>query len=332
MSLDLNELQNENERLASSDQGSDFLKNFVRMPEGNGHIVVRFLPPAKAGMFNRQKSPFFQWTRVHRINNRNLHCPKTLQGNRWKGECTVCDYYNHLWRESEKKSPDEATQMQAKARSIKPIERYYYNVLVRSQVDPETQQIEKNVGPLILTVGKTLHKMIIRAIVGDEQLDEPPLGDVTDFTKGRDFKLIKTMRHSGKESYPNYSDSKFLDPSPLGEPDEIEKWLAGAHDLVDLRTVLDADEIKTQLKIHLGLIKEKNDSGFDPSEFQKGASVETTVTQDEVDEYADQKAHAESKKSYVPDETPKSEAQKQAEADDDEVLSDQDFINELQGI
>lgn len=268
MSLDLNELFEEKQRLST--EGQAFLDNFVKMPEGNGVVVVRLLPPAAPGKFERKKNPFYQATRVHRINNKSLHCSKTLVGGKWVGECPICRYYNWLWAESDKKSPDEAASLQAQARAIKPIERYYYNVIIRQVVNPNTQEVQKNVGPKILSIGKTLHKMIIRAIVGDEQLNEDPLGDVTDPLKGRDFKIIKVMRQSGKDSYPNYSDSKFIDPSPLGEPDQVKKWLENELDLVALRVVLDAEELKKQLKIHLGLIPDDTTSvNFDPTEFQK---------------------------------------------------------------
>lgn len=282
--LDLGELASENQRL--KDQGGgDFLKNFVKLPEGNGHVVIRFLAPAPSGMFDRTKNPFFVGTRVHRVNNKSFHCPRVLTGASWKGQCPICDYYSHLWKESEKKTDkEEIAQLQAQARAIKPIERYYYNCIVRSQFNDETGQMEKNVGPLILSVGKTIHSMIIRAIVGDETLEEKPLGDITHALTGRDFKLIKTMRQSGSENYPNYSTSKFLDPSPLGNPDEVEKWYVNLHDLVSLRTVKPLEELKHELKVHLGLVRDTN-SAFDPTEYQNGSSVanvsaKTTVTVD----------------------------------------------------
>lgn len=277
MSLDINELLEENQRLST--EGLAFLDNFVKMPEGNGVVTIRLLPPAVVGMFDRKKSPFYQATRIHRLNNRSYHCSKVLSGSRWEGECPICRYYNWLWAESDKKSQEEATSLQSQARAIKPIERYYYNCIVRFVINPSTQEMQKNVGPKILSIGKTLHKMIIRAIVGDKSIQLDPLGDITDPKTGRDFKIVKTIRQSGKEAYPNYSDSTFAGPSPLGEPDEVKKWLASLHDLTSLRTVLGPEELKKQLKIHLGLIPDDAQSAtnFDPTEFQKGAAVEESV-------------------------------------------------------
>jgi hypothetical protein len=272
MGLNLAEIQNEKERLAAGGK-NEFLENFVRMPDGNGHLTLRLLPPADDGMFEKETNPFVVRTRIHRVNGKSLHCPKELDGRRWVGECPICRYYHWLWNESKKKDPSEAEAMQAKARDIKPIERYYYNVLVRSQFNEEKQAVEQNVGPKIFSCGKTLYGMIVRAICGDKELEEKPLGDVTDVKGGRDFKLMKTMRQSGQNSYPNYSDSKFLEESPLGEGGDVEKWLNGLHDLSLLRVLKPEEELKHELKVHLGLEKDVDDD-FDPSEFQKKAPAE----------------------------------------------------------
>lgn len=317
MSLDIAELRGESSRLAETNAGggNDFLKNFVKFPEGNGVIVLRLLGPATGGMFGRPKSPFYQATRIHRVNNKSIHCLKTLEGSKWNGECPICRYYNWLWQESEKKSPEEAAKMQAQARAIKPIERYYYNCIVRKEVG-ENGEVHENVGPKILSIGKTLHKMIIRAIVGSEELQEPALGDVTDLKLGRDFKIIKTMRQSGKDSFPNYDTSKFLDPSPLGTPEQVKTWLESVHDLVALRTLRDAEELKIDLKKHLGLIPNDNDSGFDPTEFMMGSADEEPVV-----------VHTETKAS-----APKVEAKVDAVVDGSESVVDDEFFNTLKNL
>lgn len=280
MSLDIAELRQESSRLKEGANvgGNDFLANFVKFPEGNGVVVLRLLGPATTGMFSRDKSPFYQATRIHRVNNKSIHCLKTLSGSKWGGDCPICDYYNWLWKESEKKSPEEALRLQAQARAIKPIERYYYNCIVRKEHNEQTGVTLENVGPKILSVGKTLHKMIIRAIVGSEELQEPALGDVTDIKLGRDFKIIKTMRQSGKDSFPNYDTSKFLDPSPLGTPEQVKTWLEAVHDLVSLRSLHEAEELKLDLKKHLGLIPNDTGSGgFDPTEFMMAGADEEPV-------------------------------------------------------
>jgi hypothetical protein len=342
LGLDIAALQNENERLSKDSTGGDFLANFVKMPEGNGALVLRLLPPAPAGMFDREKNAFYCSTRIHRVNNKSLHCPKELDGGRWKDNpdgiaCPICKYYNWLWQESDKKSPDEANQMQANARKIKPIERYYYNVIVRSVFNEGTQEMEKNVGPKILSIGKTLHKMIIRAIVGDKGLDEAPLGDVTDPKTGRDFKLIKTMRQSGRESFPNYSDSKFLDPGPLGDPDEVEKWFANFHDIGSLRNLKSEDELKHELKVHLGLIQDST-TGFDPTEFQvpqeqTDSKVSVSVTED-VPVETETETETTTPEVVATEESVEesSKTVKLPTDDSSESMADDDFLNTLRNL
>jgi len=285
LNLSSNSLQEEYNQVQTKEGGgSEFLDNFVKMPDGNGHITFRFLPPAPKGMFEHEDL-FVQSTRLHMLKNRTYHCPKVKEGRKWVGDCPICNYYNWLWKESENKSTDnEAKVLQAQARSIKPIPRYYYNVMVRQVVTEDG--IEKNVGPKIYSCGKTVHAMILRAIYGNEELDEAPLGDITCPETGRDFKVIKTMKQSGNESFPSYNTSKFLDPSPLGTPEEVEKWMSELHDLSTLKQLKDVDEMSKGLKIHLGIIPEDSDNGFDPSEFQKGSgsAAESTASSVVVEE------------------------------------------------
>ena len=341
--LNIGDINQESRRLSADGQNSNnFLNNFVRMPEGNGAVTLRFLPPSKG-------ASFYCATRTHRMNGRNVHCPRELEGSRWLGQCSVCEYYNWLWRESEKDgvSADEADAFQTKARSIKPIERYYYNVIVRSQIGANGET-EENVGPKIYSCGKTVHKMIIRAIVGDEELGESPLGDISDLVEGRDFKLIKRMRKSGSQSYPNYNESKFLEASPLGTKDSAKEWLAGLHDLSSLRSLKTEEELKHELKMFLGVAQESaSGGGFDPSEFKlEGAPAialpvpDSMKSQEGVGATSADAAPtlvSDSMKTQedVSESSPTSEEVKATSDDggeDDEVLADDDFLKELRNL
>lgn len=267
--LNMSELFEESERLDA--QGSnDYLDNFVRMPEKSGYVVVRLLPPAKG-------KKFYCATRTHKLNKKNVHCPRELVNRngakRWedtdsKQPCPICRYYSDLWRQSEEdnKTSDQVKELQAEARKIKPIERYYYNCIVRQQFNKNGEK-EENVGPKILSVGKTLHQRIVRAIVGDEGAGEKPLGDITDMKNGRDFKIVKRLKE-GKDAYPSYDDSKFLDPSVLGTKEQIELWLQNLHELSSLRLLKNMEEMKMELKKYLNLIPDE-ETGFDITEFQK---------------------------------------------------------------
>jgi hypothetical protein len=301
MSLNLNDLRAEHARLKDEGQKGDYLKNFVKMPEGKGSVTLRLLPPAKAGMFGRDNNPFYQWTRIHRVNGKSLHDPRVMIDGRWVGENPIGEYLKWLWKESEEKPADEQLKMRTLYRAIKPIERYYYNCIVREEVD-DKGVVNKNVGPKILSIGKTLHQMILRGICGDEELGEEGYGDVTDIKIGRDFKVMKTIRRSGNDTYPNYDQSRFLDPSPLGAPDEVEVWLNELHDLVSLRILKTPQEIDHELQVHLGL-KSDSETSFDPTKYQKQPdSVPVVdVEVDMVDEKATDEVETDSTRELAAD-------------------------------
>jgi hypothetical protein len=170
-----------------------------------------------------------------------------------------------LWKESEQSAPAEAEQKRNLYRQIKPVERYYYNVIVREE-RAEDGTIRKNVGPKILSVGKTVHEIILRGILGDKEMNQPELGDVTDFKNGYDFKLVKTIRKSGDQSFPNYEGSHFLEQSPSGDPDECKRWMENLHDLSALRILKTYEELEHELLVHLG-VKQETSEGFDLSKY-----------------------------------------------------------------
>jgi len=289
-SVDLNELLEEVNRLNSSGDGgaSDYLNNFVQMPDKEGFVVVRILPPVKG-------KKLYCATRTHRLGTptrpRNLHCPRELttinKRVMWldvdrKRPCPVCKYCRELWDESELEETDKQHSEELKDlyRKIKAMERYYYNAIVRQEVNRSTGATEVNVGPKILSVGKTLHERIVRALVGNPDTDEKPIRpNVLDFKEGRDFKIIKKIRSTGKNKWGNYDASVFLDPSPLGNPDEIKEWLANMHDVAALRVVKSNEDIKVELQKYLGIISqdEDDDTDYNPADFQK--SVQTLEQQ-----------------------------------------------------
>jgi len=308
MSLDLGSLQNDYKGLKTAEgSGGSFLENFVKMPEGKGSVILRFLPPAASGAFNRDKSPFYLTTALHRVNGKSLHDIREYVDGKWVGKNPIVEYIRHCWKESEQAAPSERDRLQNLYRQLKPIERYYYNVIVRSET-AEDGTVKKNVGPKILSVGKTVHEIILRGILGDKEMNQPRLGDVTDFKTGYDFKLIKTIRKSGDQQFPNYEGSHFLEESPAGDPDDCKKWMSSLHDLVALRAIKTYDELDHELQVHLGL-KQESSSGFDPSRY---SSKPEARTEEKV--VAKAKVEVESKDS---------------KDSDDEETADQDFLEEL---
>lgn len=324
MSLDINALNAEYKetKTEGSSTSGNYLENFVRMPEGKGSVVLRILPPAPDGMFGKSKNPFFQWTRIHKVNGKSLHDPREKVNGKWVGENPIGDYLKWLWKESEQAAPDEQKRMQNLYRDLKPIERYYYNVIVRSETD-ESGNVKKDVGPKILSVGKTVHEAILRGICGDKEMNQPPLGDVTDFKTGRDFKLIKTIRKSGDMTYPNYESSHFLEESPAGDPDHCKQWMENLHDLSSLRILKSAEELENELMIHLGL-KQETSSNFDPSKFKSSST--TTATTSKVKQVVEEEDIEEDSPAVA---TKVSKKKPEPVEEDDEEVADKDFLEEL---
>ena len=250
------------------DKRGDWMDKFVQFPE-EGAITVRILPPSHGMVLP------FQATRLHKLNGKSYHCRKTLSGGKWIGkigECPPCDHYNDLWnRANNKANAAKAASFIDTARKIKPIERYYYNCVVRD--DPS------QTGVKILSVGKTIHGGILQAYVGNKKIAAlKALGKIHEVTgkEGRDLMIVKKIK-KGVEKFPEY-ELHWCDPSPLGNPDQIKEWLAQCYNLADLRTLKSAEELKLELKRELGLIPPE-DTGYDPKEFEANYQppVQTTV-------------------------------------------------------
>jgi len=321
--LDLAQMLTEYERVSAesnSNSSDDYLEKFVKLPEKQGNVVLRFLPIKKG-----QK--FFCVTRVHTLTNpstkrkRAYHCRRELvqtdRGPKWMGDCIICKYYSDLWQKSEGLSGKQQEELQNQARAIKPVERYYYNVIVRQQKNKDGA-VENNVGPKIYSCGKNQHAKITRAIVGDEVAGDKPLGDITHPVTGRDFKVVKKIvKGGGGMEYPNYDDSKFEDSSPLGTKEEISKWLESANDLQALRAVKAPEELKQALRVHLGMIKEDDSKDDDDlEEFrtvgqapQPAASASTKI-----------------KEEVIVSSTTES---KDSGGDENDLLADDEFMREL---
>lgn len=318
--LDINEIQNEYKRINSSKNNSneEYLNKYVQFPDKEGFLELRILP-------RRKGEKLFCVTRLHTLTNPSngrkfsYHCPKNLTidnkgKERWVGDCIICKYYSDLWQKSESLSGKAQEDLQNQARSIKPNERYYYNVIVRAEKD-KNGNVTKNSGPKVFSCGEKTHEKILRAIRGDEAIKEKGLGDVTHPLTGRDFKYIKKMAKSGNNEYPNYDQSKFEDESPLGTPDEIKQWIDNLWNLQELRTIKSSEELKHALRVHLGMVQEE-------------------VQDDELEEfrsYGKPEAKKEVKKEPLREElvftTPSTET---VTVSSDDILADDDFMKQLE--
>ena len=246
---------------------------------------------------------------------------KTDKGDRWQGECIICKYYSDLWQKSESMSGKAQEDLQNQARDIKPVERYYYNVIVRAEKDPKTGENKVNVGPKIYSCGKTVHAKICRAFCGDKTTGEKALGDITHPVDGRDFRVVKQItKGGGGKEYPNYDNSKFDEVSPAGSPDELSGWIETLHDLQALRALKTPDELKHALRVHLGMIKEGDSSDDDLEEFRNAGHTASAPSASRVSESIRDELAVSS--------TPAASETKSG----DEILADDDFMKELEGM
>lgn len=327
----LNELKQEADRILTDNnnaQQNEFLAKFVQMPKEEGSVTLRFLPPTHG------LSLPWQATRVHRVNGKSFHCRKELTNGRWQGKvgvCPICDYYNWLWNEANQTTGQKADEYIALARDIKPVERFYYNAVVRG--DPS------QVGVKIYSCGKKVQQKVLKACVGDKNIAAiKALGNIFDTTgkEGRDFIVVKKLVKSGSQKFPNYDESYFDDPSPLAEPDEVETLLANAHVLAELRNLKEPEELRLELKKHLGIVA-GDDSEFDPREYGhdgsggvRSAAVETAAAAVETATTVET-PKAETPKAETPkvEEPPFNPDPPKVPEEDEEIMSVEEFMKEL---
>lgn len=313
------ELKQEAERVLTDNDGKKnaYLDKFVQMPE-EGSIVIRLLPPSHG-----VKLPFIA-TRLHRLDGKSYHCRKELSGGKWQGKtglCPPCDHYNHLWSLINKipggRTASKALPLVDEATRIKPIERFYYNCVVRD--DPS------QTGVKILSVGKTIHKLIMQAFVGDKKITAiKAYGNICETTgkEGRDFVIIKKLKKGvgpKGEKFPEYQ-LQFLDTSPLGSPDDIKTWLANSYNLAELRLLKESVELSKALKMELGLIASE-DTGYDPREYSAPQVTEKPVSRVERAERVEKVE----KVVEAVEEPP-------FDPDEEDVVPDSDFLAELNDV
>lgn len=303
---------------------------YVILPSGEGTTTLRILP---ADTPRGRYLPYAS-ARLHYINKRGYHCLREVQDGRWRGDCPVCSYYSYLYEQAKNaKTEEEANDIKQLARSIKPIERYYYNVIQRKFTHPETHEQELNKGVLILSVGKSIHSRILRAFVGNEKFDEKPLGNIAHPKTGRDFKIIKQLVRSDGQEYPNYDASRFEEESSLGSAEEMKRWLNSLWDLEAERTenLKTYEELEEVVDVLQG--KKQVHQGFDPDKYDlpkdlasSNSSIVEVNSKVEV-ESTKPKASSKSKASAVEDVPFGLDLDDSSQADSDWVKDLQKAIN-----
>lgn len=159
--------------------------DIIRWPIGQDHAMrLRILPPMTGGLF--------QTIRLHYIypEYKVFICGKQRIGGRWwTGKCVLCEKYEGNYQA---------------LKQIKPVERYYYNVVVHGESTAK-----------VFPCGLKIHTEIKLANMGDD------MGDVTDPVSGRDMLVRRYMMPAtANVRYYDYS-VEWFQPSPLAAWDKI---------------------------------------------------------------------------------------------------------------
>lgn len=174
-----------------------------------------------------------QWHSFSRLKDTDywlLQCPKrrvrdaiaaTGPGS-WEGECAACEY----WSQDLRYNPSPEIQ-----KDIKPYQRYYYKVLDRSVREPT---------PTLLPVTTSIHKTVIGFMIGGDDMDIEPLGDITNMNTGRDLTVWVKRLVAG---FPEYG-VKYHDFGPALDSPQMCDFFADWPDNFDDLYRDDAEKIK----------------------------------------------------------------------------------------
>jgi hypothetical protein len=250
---------------SKQESNNNMMDNYVKMPDKEGFLIVRLLPPMVAPD-GSSRDPFC-CTQLHYMgtypSSKTYHCIRKRAKHpfqnkmTWvnstqnpKDDCPICAEYTRLWKIINRlpEGDPEKDRLKAQARSYKGVPRYYWNCIVRSQINPKTNQKEENIGPKILSLPEQTHNLIITNIKGDPDAGIKALGNVTHPLTGRDFRIVKKIKKADGREFPNYELSRFEDPSPLGTEEQVAIWKANMHDLNALRVLLSPDELRSILE------------------------------------------------------------------------------------
>lgn len=196
--------------------------------------------------------PFFLAARLHHLGSmasgRTFFCHKTIQDGKWVGTCLACKHYADFHEKGQPRCyKGSDSDFQNDLRSIKPIERFYYNCIVRGK---------EEIGPKVLAVGKSVHQQILSSILGESGSPTfcRPLGDVSHPISGNDFAVVRSMKDAGGGgAFPIYT-GQFLPSSSLGTEEQIQEWLDARHDLSECVTLRPESEMLAALEEIFGYL------------------------------------------------------------------------------
>lgn len=263
----MNKIGQEMEKI-SNPKGS-YEDNRMWKPEvdkmGNATAVIRFLPATIKTIDGEEVYDDVPWVRMFSHGFQGPtgrwfidNCATTI------GEkCVVCENNNVLWSKGDDKSKEIARQRKRKTK-------YYANVLIVS--DPKNPENEGQV-KLFAFGAKIFDKIMDKMNPTFE--DEQPV-NVFDYWEGADFKL----RQRKVEGYPNYDQSVFLDPSPVGSDDYIIKVAEKQYllkDLVAPKEFKSYEEIKKKYNEVMNAVARDENGDLEFDTVSKSSSSTRTV-------------------------------------------------------
>jgi hypothetical protein len=186
-----------------------------------GLNTIRILPEVGTMEF------FFVEAGRHYVGETSYDCPKLNSGGTER--CPLCEVNQMLYEAGEKEE----------AKKWRVGKSYLMNIVVRGK---------ESEGPKVYSAGQIVFGQIA-GLIGD-----PDVGDVSDIEEGFDLKLNR----DGEGLDTRYTTREAKMPSPLGTPEEVEKWLGEAKDLQAFvnERIPDYDELAKQsgAAVFLGMV------------------------------------------------------------------------------
>ena len=239
-----------------------------------GEIIVRILPAAPSGMFERQINPAYTTHRLHYIKQGEaIPCNKVLQKDgTFKGSCSICDEYSNLWRRAEAtKCLQGKEKLKTAARNLKPIQRYYFNVM---EWDVKSQSYGK---PKVLSVSPLLFNIIQKA--REEAKKESWRSGDRDLLSSRNLGMdlhIKMVRLD--RGFIDYSRSTCVGPSfdltKKFTDQQLREKFACMYDLCRLHN------FRTEDELHEIALSYRRENALKHDHSKKQSTVSTKVEED----------------------------------------------------
>lgn len=244
---DFSSITSELEKVGNPDQKSYVDERFWK-PErdkaGNATATIRFLPRTIKEINGDVVKDELPWVKLfsHGFQGPSgkwfiEDCPTTLNQ-----ECSVCSYNQRLWNSTDSDSSPERKQVRNQKRKLS----YIANILV---VD-DPKHPENNGEVRLFKFGKKIFEKIqdkARPAFDDEE----PV-NVFDYWDGANFKL----RMKQVDGYPNYDNSVFANPAPIGSDEDILRVAKNQHllqDFLDPKNFKSAEELKKKLEYVLAM-------------------------------------------------------------------------------